>query len=363
MMMALPAVAAGQTVAPPVAASPQATPTPTATPTPAPVVPSIRVGVTIFADYTVNETPKITDANGDQVSLSGFNLTRSYINVTGNVTSRVSFRVTPDVVRNSDAGSGLNGSLMFRVKFAYAQLRAGSDTLIRFGLQPTPLIDGQEGVYRYRFQGTSFAEREGGLQSADAGLTVLTPLPKGYGDVHVGLYNGESYSRAEVNNMKALMMRATFKPLPAHEVAKGLRLIGYYHIDSYAKDAPRTRAAASAMFEHTRFNAGVDYMRRVDQPTRTSAEVTGQGVSFFVTPFFQEKGRGVEGFFRFDNFDPDVDLPGRRHRLITGLAYWFPRPGAATAAVLAHVEQVRMSGLTPMRTTERRFTLNVFINY
>ena len=359
MVTAIPGVAAAQTVTAPTATAPQATPTPT----PTPAAPSIRVGVTIFADYTVNETPKITDANGDQVTLNGFNLTRSYINVIGNVTERLGFRVTPDIVRNSDAASGLNGSLMFRVKFAYAQLRAGNDTLIRLGLQPTPLIDGLEGAYRYRFQGTLFAEREGGLQSADAGLTVLTPLPKGYGDVHVGVYNGESFSRAEVNNMKALMMRATLKPLPAHDLAKGLRLVGYYHIDNYAEDAPRTRAAASAQFEHTRFNAGVDYMRRVDQPTRASAEVTGQGVSFFVTPFFQEKGRGVEGLFRFDNFDPDVELPGTRHRLITGLAYWFPRPGPATAAVLAHVEQVRMSGVTPMRTTERRFTLNVFINY
>lgn len=349
--MALPAVAAAQTaVSPPAAAQ-------------APAVPSIRVGVMIFADYTVNETPKVTDANGDQVTLSGFNLTRSYINVIGNVTNRVGFRVTPDMVRNTDAGSGLSGSLVFRVKYAYAQFRAGNDTMIRLGLQPTPMIDGQESVYRYRFQGTSFAEREGGLQSADAGLTVSTPLPKGYGDVHVGLYNGEGYSRSEVNNKKALMMRATFKPLPAHAIAKGLRLIGYYHSDSYVKEAPRTRAAASAMFEHRRFNLGVDFMRRVDQPTPASPEVTGQGVSFFVTPFFQEKGRGVEGFFRFDAFDPDVDVAGKRHRLITGVAYWFPRQGAATAAVLAHMEQVRLSGPTPTRTSERRFTLNLLINY
>jgi hypothetical protein len=364
IIMAVSAIAAGQTVTPPVSA-PTPTPTPqaTAAPAPAAAAPSIRVGVTIFADYTVNETPKVTDANGDQVTLSGFNLTRSYINVIGNVTSRVGFRLTPDIVRSSDPGSGLNGSLIFRVKFAYAQLRAGNETLIRLGLQPTPFLDGQDSVYRYRFQGTQFAEREAGLPSSDAGLTVLAPLPKGYGDVHVGLYNGEGFSKAEVNNMKALVMRATFRPMPTHEVARGLRLVGYYHIDSYAKDLPRTRAVASAMFEHRRLNAGLDYVRRVDQPTPAAAEVTGQGLSFFVTPFFQEKGRGVEGFFRFDTFDPDVDLPGKRHRLITGVAYWFPRPGPAIAAVLAHIEQVRMSDLTPMRTTERRFTLNVLINY
>lgn len=351
MGMALPAVAAGQTTGAPAAAAQ------------APAVPNIRVGVTIFGDYTVNETPKVTDANGDQVTLNGFNLTRSYLNITGNVTSRVGFRLTPDMVKNTDAGSGTAGSLVLRIKYAYAQLRAGDNTMIRLGIQPTPLIDGQEGVYRYRFQGTSFAEREGGLQSSDAGLTVSTPLPKGYGDVHVGVYNGEGYARSEVNNQKALMMRATFRPMPTNAVGKGLRLIGYYHADSYVKDAPRTRAAASAMFEHARFNAGVDFMQRIDQPTPASVEVTGRGYSFFVTPFLDEKGRGLEGLFRFDAFDPDVDVAGKRHRLIAGLAYWFPRQGAATAAVLAHMEQVRQSSLTPARTTERRFTLNLLINY
>ena len=346
-MLAVPAAAAGQTaVAPP--------------PTPEPT----RVGVTIFADYTVTETPKVTDANGNLVTLNGFNLTRSYINVTGAITPRISFRVTPDIVRNSDSAGALAGNLVFRIKYAFAQFRLGADTNVRLGIQPTPLIDGQEGVYRYRFQGTSFAEREGGLQSADVGLTVSKPLPSGFGDVFVGVYNGEGYTRPEVNQMKALMMRATVRPLRNHDVGKGLRLIGYYHVDSYAKTLPRTRAAASAMFEHTRFNAGVDFMQRVDQPTPASVETTGRGVSFFVTPFFQEKGNGLEGLLRFDSFDPDVDIAGKRNRLIAGLAYWFPKPGGGTAALLAHMEQVRMSGpLVPMRTTERRFTLNMLITF
>jgi len=351
MMLATPMVAAAQT---PAAQAPAAAPA---------TGPSIRVGTTIFADYTVTQTPKTTDATGDQVTLSGFNLTRSYINVTGTITPRISFRVTPDIVRETGAGSGLTGSLVFRLKYAYGQMRVGESTQVRLGVQPTPMIDGQEGVYRYRFQGTSFVEREGGLSSSDVGLTVMTPLPNSYGDVHVGFYNGESYTRAEVNDQKALMMRATFRPMPTHAVGKGLRLIGYFHSDHYVQDAPRNRAAASVMFEHSRFNAGLDVLRRVDQPTPSAPEVTGQGYSFFVTPFFDEKGKGIEGLFRFDGFDPDTDVAGKRHRLLAGVAYWFPRQGTATAAVLAHMEQVRLSGITPARTSERRFTLNLLINY
>lgn len=37
------------------------------------------------------------------------------------------------------------------------------NTWVRVGMQQTPFIDGEESVYRYRFQGTLFAERDGGL--------------------------------------------------------------------------------------------------------------------------------------------------------------------------------------------------------
>src|SRR4029453_9893398 len=59
--------------------------------------PSIKVGVELFADFTVQQAPKIKDADGNEVTLSAFQIGRSYINVTGNVTRNISFRVTPDI--------------------------------------------------------------------------------------------------------------------------------------------------------------------------------------------------------------------------------------------------------------------------
>lgn len=318
----------------------------------------------MFADYTVTETPKVTDANGRPVTGNAFNLTRSYINVTGSITPRITFRVTPDIVRNSDPTGATSGNLVFRLKYAFAQFRAGADTNFRLGIQPTPMIDGQEGVYRYRFQGTMFVEREGGLSSADVGLTMVKPLPGGFGEVHVGVYNGEGYTRGEANDQKAFAGRVTLRPLPDHPFGKGLRLLGYYHADHYAKGLSRNRASGSVMFEHARFNAAFDFAQRTDQPTPASREVTGRGVSFFITPFFREKGNGLEGMLRFDSFKPDVDAAGRRKRIIAGLAYWFPKVGAGTAALLAHMEQVRVSTVaTAMRTTERRFSLNLLIAF
>lgn len=325
-----------------------------------PAAPSIRVGATIFADYTVVEAPKVRDAAGNEVTSHAFNIMRSYINVTGTVTDRISFRVTPDIVRQTD--TNVAGSLMFRLKFAYFNVALPHGMSLRAGMQQTPFIDGQESVYRYRFQGLSFAEQDGALASADLGLTWRATAGR-FVDVHAGVYNGEGYNKPEVNDRKALMARVTVRPAPDHAVAKGLRLTGYYHGDAYVKDAPRTRAMGSVWFEHARFNAGIDVLRKVDQPLPTVTKVTGEGLSFFLTPFFDQKGRGVEGLLRMDFFDPNVDVAGSHRRVIVGLAYWFPKPGSATAALLANVEQLSYSGGVTSRPADRKFGVHALITF
>jgi len=352
MVAASPVIATGQTTG-------QSTTTPAAA-APAPFVPSIRVGATIFADYTVVDAPKVRDAAGRSVTGNAFNLMRSYINVTGSVTDRISFRITPDIVLQSD--TSVAGSQMFRLKFAYFNVALPHDMSLRAGMQQTPFVDGQESVYRYRFQGLSFSERDAALASADIGLSWRAPLGK-YGDVHVGVYNGEGFTRPEVNEQKALMARVTVRPLPDHSVAKGLRLTGYYHGDAYVKDAPRTRAMGTVWFEHARFNAGLDLLKKIDQPLPTVTKVTGEGLSVFVTPFFDRKGRGLEGLLRMDFFDPNVDVAGSQRRLIAGVAYWFPKPGTATAALLANVEQLSYRGGAVTRPTDRKFGVHALITF
>ena len=91
--------------------------TPAASSTPPDDTPSIRVGATIFADYTVQQQPKVTDVDGSTVTLSQFQVGRSYINVTGNISHIVSFRITPDVSRETNAMPSLSGSYVFRMKY------------------------------------------------------------------------------------------------------------------------------------------------------------------------------------------------------------------------------------------------------
>jgi hypothetical protein len=342
-------------------------PAPAAPPAP----PAINLGAVVFYDYTYALAPETTDAAGQDIHANGFNVARTYLNVTGRISPIVSFRVTPDITRTSNSGGTTDGSLTFRLKYGYAQFDldqftgAWTGTWIRAGIQQTPFIDGAESVYRYRFQGTMFAERDGGMSSADAGVSAHTNLPKGYGDVHVGLYNGEGYTKAEVNDQKALMLRATVRPLPETASAlRGLRLTAYVHRDHVMRNAERHRFIGSAWFEHARVNAGVDYLTREDRATPDTDAVDSDGLSFFVTPFLETKGDGFELLLRHDAFRPDTTASLRRHRTIAGVAYWMPHVGGrATAALMLDLEQVRYSNDPDDRPTERRVIVHGLINF
>ncbi|PYT08118.1 MAG: hypothetical protein DMF49_06085, partial [Acidobacteria bacterium] len=67
--------------------------------------PSIKLGVMLFTDYTFTAAPAIKDADGNTVQSSAFNVGRAYINVTGNISHLVAFRITPDISRETGSGS------------------------------------------------------------------------------------------------------------------------------------------------------------------------------------------------------------------------------------------------------------------
>src|SRR5213083_839249 len=103
------------------AATASAQVTPAAAITPPDDTPSIRVGLTLFPTYVFQTTPPITDSDGNVVKRNAFDVARSYINITGNISHLVAFRLTPDVKRETNSASALNGSLEFRIKYAFLQ--------------------------------------------------------------------------------------------------------------------------------------------------------------------------------------------------------------------------------------------------
>ena len=326
--------------------------------------PSVKVGGTLFLDYTYQTEPSGIDVNGDEFDPSSFNVGRAYINVTGQVHHLVSFRITPDIVRETGTGSSISGSYTFRLKYAYGQLNfdqwLGKGAFLRLGMQQTPYIDYTDSIYRYRFQGPTFLDREGFLSSSDNGISFHYNFPRSFGDVHAGYYNGDGYNRADPNNEKAIQVRVSVRPTPGVAVLQGLRLTGFYDGDNYASGDPKQRVVGQAAFEHKYVNAAVEYLDAKDQVNDAAARINSSGYSIWATP---RTSFGLEGLLRYDDLELNEEIGNHKKRAIAGVAYWLPvMRGVATAALLDY-EQVKYEDDPLDRPKEVRYALHTLIQF
>jgi hypothetical protein len=346
--------------------------TPAAGYTPPDDNPSIKVGVTFYADYTYTQNPQSRDADSNLINPSAFNVSRSYINITGNVNHIVAFRITPDVVRQSGlvtlgTGSSVsNDSLVFRIKYAFAQFNLDDwmtkGSWARFGIQQTPLLDFEEGIYRYRFHGTTFTEREGFYNSADAGASFHYNLPSNFGDVHVGVYNGEGYAKTDPNDQKAVEIRGTLRPFAKNApLLRGLRVTGFYFGDNYIKDSERTRAVGEVTYESTFLNAGFDAIKAHDQTAIANPDVKASGWSFWLTP---KSKIGWEALIRYDHLEPNAALNAQtRTRTILGVAYWFHSQGSVTSSLMFDYDGQTFHNFTPSLPAQKRLAVHALVNF
>jgi hypothetical protein len=341
--------------------------------------PSIRVGTVLFVDFTRTLAPTVADADGNRVNPSAINVTRTYLNVTGQANHLFAFRVTPDIVRETGPGSSLAGSETFRLKYGYLQINLDDwlwrNTNARVGMIQTPYVDFEESVYRYRFQGQIFAEREGFLPSADFGASFRTVLPGGYGEVAGGLYNGEGYTRADPNDQKALQIRGTLRPLPGPGLTRGLRVTFFYDDDHYVHDAARVRAISLVTYEHRFVNAGWVHLDARDQRTRADRTLTSSGHSFWVTPRILLRipasapptsvtRASIEGLLRYDRLEPDHANSSVKERFVAGVAYW-PRLLTAnvSTAFLVDYERVGYRAFSVAQPDERRIAVHMLVSF
>jgi hypothetical protein len=329
--------------------------------------PSIRVGVEVFPDFTYTLTPTTIDSDNNSIHLSQFNLTRSYINITGKLSHLIGFRVTPDVARETSSFSNLQGSLEMRITYAYLELNlddwmtAGSYG--RFGLQPTPWLLFAESIYRYRFQGAMFPERDGYLTVADAGASFHYNLPSNYGDIHVGVFNGDGANKSEVNDQKSLQVRATVRPFggSSTSILRGILASVFFDDDRYVRDGPRHRSLASLMFEHPFVHAGFEYLDTADRPTTARPEIDGRGYSVWVTP---RTSKRVEGLIRYDHLKPNTLVGAQvRNRTIVGVAYWFPHQGDVSSALLLDYDGQTFDGFTPALPKQSKLAVHGLIRF
>jgi hypothetical protein len=326
--------------------------------------PAIKVGFTLFADYTYTDSPPGKKADGSDFNPNSFNVSRAYINVTGQLHHLFSFRITPDITRETGTGSSLNGSLTFRLKYGYGQLNM-DDWLVkgswaRFGLQQTPYIDYAEGIYRYRFQSTIMVDRDGFLTSSDFGLSSHVNLPDNYGDVHVGFYNGDGYNKAEANDQKGFQVRASLRPLASLAIAKGWRITGFWNSDNVAKDQKRNRWLVDTTFEHPNVNVGFTYLEATNQASPGAAEVRPRDFSVWVTP---RTPFGLEALIRYDELKPNKDLDPKEQRTIVGIAYWFSFGHGIATAIMADYTQEKFVNFAPARPDNKNYAFHTLLNF
>lgn len=338
--------------------------TPAAGYTPPDDKPSAKVGFTLFSDYTYTDSPTAKNADGSTYNPSSFNVSRAYLNFTGQLHHLLSYRITTDLVRDTDATGALSGSYVVRVKYAFAQfnmddwLEKGS--WIRFGQQQTPYIDYAEGIYRYRFQYPTMVDKDGFLTSSDLGLSGHLNLPANYGDVHLGYYNGEGYNHPEANDQKGFEIRASFRPLPGVEILKGWRVTGFYLSNNTTKNQEADRWLVDTTFENKYVNAGFTYIEATNQASPGAAEVKPKDWSIWVnprTPF------GLEALFRYDDLKPNQNNNQEQKRTIFGVSYWFDFGHGVVAAVMADYTQETFDNFTPAKPDNKFYALHTLFNF
>ena len=188
---------------------------------------------------------------------NSFDINRAYINTYYTPTDDWTFRITPEIYKATGAqssnassndkngtttgvGSNLDGSMNFRLKFAYAQysglwnsvptLKGGTFTM---GAQQNPLLGWEEDFTQYRFVYLA-PWNYLGLSSSEIGLQFAGPIKLGggettYFDYAAGVYDNGNFSTPEQTNTKQVMGRLTAYPFGSSYRFQGFGVGGWWN--------------------------------------------------------------------------------------------------------------------------------------
>ena len=308
---------------------------------------NITIGMQTFLQYEAD----LHEAE----NFNAFDVTRGYFNVKARLTDRVSVRFTPDVRPTTDAS--LDRNLALRLEYASLDAKVNDDVSFMFGLHEMPWLTFEESVNRYRVIGPFFAERLGLIPGpTDLGASVRATV--GRTDVHVGVYNGEGYGRAEIDKYKSIDGRVTLRPFSKDSAAGNVSISGFYQYGWYARDRPRNVAIVMGSYEQPHVVATAQYLSATDNPF-IARDVKRRGLSFF------GEGRqgltGWAGVGGVDFFVPDAsNTSDSRRRYIFGGAHW-SQVGRGRLGVGVTLEQLFRAGNAQL--LERRLLAQTHVEF
>ncbi len=318
--------AARAQIAEPTPAAPEGTPTPAPEASPPMAVPTpavstgatrLKIGGALWAIYGY-------DLTKDAGNVNAFDVGRTYLNVEPSWGDHLSARITPDLVRQTagededetiEVATNTTGSLALRVKYAYLQYARVLPYLdLRVGIQPTPYVEFEEGIWEHRFLAPVALDAYHKVSSSDAGFGAIARI--GRIELQTAVQNGESYSRPEEDKYKEIATRATVSLLPGTD-SPGLRLTGYYGFGLSARNEQKARGIALLSYQTKRLTVAGQYVR--SQTDDGVAGVDGSGAGAFAIVKLPMKLWLVG---RYDMFDPDVDTAGDGEgRRIAGIGH------------------------------------------
>ncbi|MBI5700498.1 hypothetical protein HZC34_01470 [Candidatus Saganbacteria bacterium] len=246
---------------------------------------------------------------------SAFDITRLYLTYAAKLNNDLKFQYTSDLIRDT-ATTG--GRLDFFAKFAFLEMSDGLlGGRLRMGLVPTPWIGFEDGVWRYRVQGSSFIDRIGALSSADFGLSLDGKIGEQL-EYHGVIVNGAGFKSAETDESKRLEVRLTGKP-DNNVMVSGFVSKDYW---SDSPDKPRDRYIAQLAYRDQNISVAGDYLIAAGS---SAAGKNGIGYSIFgslKSELFSDLPKGYALIVRLDQYDPDTSAGGDAGtRYIAGVAY------------------------------------------
>ena len=258
-----------------------------------------------------------------ETEYSGFDVARGYFVWTHQFTDGIGSKFNIDIY-SSDKSTDSKGAGL-KIKAAYLEFKKlpFKDAKIQAGIVKNYF--GTIYDWNYTTIQKALEDKEKVASSADAGIALAGYIPNGFGEYHLGLYNGEGYSKFgdNINKYPAFSGNVRFIPIP------GLTLGGSAQfsqdeeitIDTLGTETTETwnimKAAGILRFAKGPVDIWGEFLMM------TEDETTSQG--FMIMPTFM-LGKNFQLVARYDSWDKNTDVDDDAHtRIIAGVNYFISK--------------------------------------
>ena len=306
---------------------------------------SVIVTGVVYAGYGY----QLQDTAG--VNNNNFDITRAYVNLIGKFAGNLGTRVTADVYRNAD------GSLAYRLKYAYAAYTPGGKALTyKLGQIHTPWLDWEEALWDYRMQGQMALERgdqiapRSYLSSSDFGFGVDGKWQTDRVNMQLAVVNGENYNKAPGDQRKDLQGRVSVRLLATNDSSRvgGLRLTSYEQLGKPSSGGTRDRFLGMLSYRSKQITLAGEFAATQDSVTAGPVgKTTGHVISAFGV--FHVPNPKIALIGRVDVIDPNTSTGNNTQtRVITGASYQL----TPNLRLLADLDHLSYEGGAPSRALE-----------